>query len=114
MSSNVLLKRKLKKKYGGRVQLQEEDGILRLTGELDSWNDIYHACAMAAAKNSTTHVVNDIRLKGADPIPMRMPSLQDKALEIPAQIGKCLDLSEQEAVTLYQIMYKVLQNVEKE
>lgn len=41
-------------------------------------------------------------------------ALQDKALEIPAQIGKCLDLSEQEAVTLYQIMYKVLQNVEKE
>lgn len=81
MSSNVLLKRKLKKKYSGRVQLQEKDGILRLTGELDSWDDIYHACAMAAAKNSTTHVVNDIRLKGADPIPMRMPSLQDKALE---------------------------------
>ena len=41
-------------------------------------------------------------------------ALQDQALEIPAQIGKCLDLSEQEAVTLYQIMYKVLQNVEKE
>lgn len=41
-------------------------------------------------------------------------ALQDKALEIPAQIGKCLDLSEQEAVTLYQIMYKVLQNIEKE
>ena len=41
-------------------------------------------------------------------------ALQDKALEIPAQIGKCMDLTEQEAVTLYKIINKVLTNVEKE
>ena len=41
-------------------------------------------------------------------------SLQEKALEIPAQIGKCMDLTEQEAVTLYKIINKVLTNVEKE
>ena len=40
--------------------------------------------------------------------------LQDKAINIPAQIGRCLDLSEEEAVALYNILYKVLHNVEKE
>ena len=40
--------------------------------------------------------------------------LQDKAINIPAQIGRCLDVSEEEAVALYNILYKVLHNVEKE
>ena len=40
--------------------------------------------------------------------------LQDKAINIPAQIGRCLDLGEEEAVALYNILYKVLHNVEKE
>jgi len=41
-------------------------------------------------------------------------ALKDKALDIPVKIGRCLDLNEEEAVTLYQILYKVLMNVEKE
>lgn len=41
-------------------------------------------------------------------------ALKDKALEIPAQMGKCLDLTEEEAAAMYKILYKVLQNVEKE
>lgn len=41
-------------------------------------------------------------------------ALKDKALDIPAQIGKCLDLSGEEAEELYRILYKVLQNIEKE
>ena len=41
-------------------------------------------------------------------------ALKDKALDIPVKIGRCLNLNEEEAVTLYQILYKVLMNVEKE
>ena len=41
-------------------------------------------------------------------------SLKDKALTIPAQIGKCLDLTEEEAISLYKMMYKILFNIEKE
>jgi len=41
-------------------------------------------------------------------------ALQDKALEVPEKIGKCLDLNENEAAQLYRILYKVLQNIEKE
>ncbi len=44
----------------------------------------------------------------------RGAALQDEALEVPEKIGKCLDLSEEEAVQLYRILYKVLQNIEKE
>lgn len=41
-------------------------------------------------------------------------ALKDKALEIPFKIGRCLDLEQDEAAALYRILYKVLQNIEKE
>ena len=40
--------------------------------------------------------------------------LKDKALSIPKKIGECLDLTDEEAKTLYSIIYKVLVNIEKE
>lgn len=40
--------------------------------------------------------------------------LRDAALLIPEKIGKCLDLSEEEATTLYKLVYKVLINTQKE
>ena len=40
--------------------------------------------------------------------------LKDSALEIPQKIGKCLDLSEEEAKCLYSLVYKVLLNIERE
>ena len=39
--------------------------------------------------------------------------LKDKAKLIPEKIGKCIALSEEEATTLYSLMYKVLMNVER-
>lgn len=41
-------------------------------------------------------------------------ALKDKALEIPSKMEKCLNLSESEAVELYRILYKVLQNIEND
>ena len=41
-------------------------------------------------------------------------ALKTKALSIPEQIGKCIDLTAEEAETLYNILYKVINNVEKE
>lgn len=73
--------RKLYKKYGDAVQVRLEDGCIHLSGQLDTWDDVYAAGAMMAEKNGKIHVVNDIRLKGAKPIPMRKPSLRDEALE---------------------------------
>ena len=36
--------------------------------------------------------------------------LRDKALSIPEKIGKCINLSKEEAETLYKLTYKVLAN----
>ena len=41
-------------------------------------------------------------------------NLKDKALVIPKKMGMCLDLNEEEAKTLYSLVYKVLASVEKE
>ncbi len=39
-------------------------------------------------------------------------ALRDKALDVPAEMCRCMDLTEDEAATLYRILYKILQNVE--
>ena len=40
--------------------------------------------------------------------------LRDKALTIPEQMEKCIDLKADEAEVLYKLIYKILINVEKE
>ena len=39
--------------------------------------------------------------------------LKEKAVSIPQKMGECIALSKEEAITLYQLMYKVLMNVER-
>ncbi len=39
--------------------------------------------------------------------------LRDEALTVPEEISKCISLSEDDAKTLYSLIYKVLMNVEK-
>ncbi len=74
--------KKLQKTFGGRVALRDEGDLLRLTGTLSSWADIVRAGSMAVSKDKRrVHVVNDIVLEGADPVPMRVPSLEDDALD---------------------------------
>lgn len=41
-------------------------------------------------------------------------NLRDKAINVPAKMGKCINLSAEEAKTLYNLIYKVLSNIEKE
>ena len=40
--------------------------------------------------------------------------LQDRALEVPARMACCVDLSEEEAGLLYNLLYKILGNISKE
>ena len=40
--------------------------------------------------------------------------LKDKAVSIPEKIGKCINLSSDEANNLYKLVYKVLLNIEEE
>ena len=39
--------------------------------------------------------------------------LKKKALSIPNKMGKCINLSKEEAMCLYSLLYKVLMNVER-
>ena len=38
-------------------------------------------------------------------------SLKEQALEVPKKIGACINLTENEAITLYKLTYKVIKNV---
>ena len=40
--------------------------------------------------------------------------LRDKAINIPEKMAQCIDLSKEEAEYLYEIIYKILINIEKE
>ena len=40
--------------------------------------------------------------------------LRDKALSVPKNMSKCIDITEDEAKVLYKLMYKIVMNVEKE
>ncbi len=40
--------------------------------------------------------------------------LKSKALSIPDKMGKCVNLTKEEASTLYSLMYKVLLNIERD
>lgn len=39
--------------------------------------------------------------------------LKDQALEIPKQIGKCINLEKEETIILYKTLYKILENIEE-
>ncbi len=78
----------LKKTFGNAVTAVREGDTIRVTGSLAEWKDILKACNMAVSKDKRrVHVVNDIALEGAEPIPMRTPSLRDDALD-----GKHVDV----------------------
>ena len=82
MSEIKTIQRKLDRRFGGAVKAVREEDLIRLTGTLSSWKDIVKAGSMAVSKDKrTVHVVNDIRLEGAEPIPPRTPLLKDDALE---------------------------------
>lgn len=40
--------------------------------------------------------------------------LKKDALDVPKYMGKCISLNEEESITLYRLLYKVLDNIEKE
>ncbi len=81
MNNVKKLQKKLSQAYGDRVHVTLEDDLLRVTGELDTWQDILNACSLCASRKSRVHVVNDIVLRGAEPAPVRTPMVKDATLE---------------------------------
>ena len=88
MSEISKIQKRLKKTFGGRVTAVREGDTIRVSGMLATWPDIVKACNMAVSKDKRrVHVVNDIALEGAEPIPMRVPSVRDESLD-----GKHVDV----------------------
>ena len=82
------VQRKLNKTFGNAVTAVREGDTIRVSGSLPTWESILKACNMAVSKDKRrVHVVNDITLEGAEPIPMRVPSVRDDALD-----GKHVDV----------------------
>lgn len=75
------INRTVSKVSGGRVTAALQDNCLVLTGTVPTWEDAIAACTAVAVPYSKTHVVNDIRVENVTETPMRMPALQDDALE---------------------------------
>lgn len=75
------INKRLTKRFGGTVKAAEKDGCVVLTGHLATWNEVVEACALAAEKYSAVHVVNDIVCDEVKAQEMRVPKLQDTALE---------------------------------
>ena len=88
MSEISKIQKRLKKTFGERVTAVREGDTIRVSGMLSTWPDILKACNMAVSKDKRrVHVVNDIQLEGAEPIPMRVPDLRDESLD-----GKHVDV----------------------
>lgn len=75
------LQNKVQKIYGKGVRVREVDGNVVLSGVLNSWDDIVNACIMCVDKKRRYHVINDLTLKGVEMPKMKVPKIQDQALE---------------------------------
>jgi len=81
MSYIKRVNRKLNARFGGRVSAREQDRVLYLKGELVRWDDVVAAGLMSVNRKRYDGLVNDIRFTGAEIPPMRLPHIQDKALD---------------------------------
>lgn len=69
----------LHKEISYTIQVEDKNGCLHLSGELDNWEDIVRAGSLAVSKKHGG-VVNDIKLKNYTS-KTRVPSLRDNSLD---------------------------------
>jgi len=86
----------------GKTLLLDSNTLTPLLKKLESKNYITRTKSSNDSRN-TIIKITDSGLK-----------LKENALSIPDSITKCVNLSGEEAQTLYKILYKVLYNIEKE
>ncbi|HRX14629.1 MAG TPA: FAD-dependent oxidoreductase, partial [Eubacteriales bacterium] len=65
------------KKINPKIQVDEKDGCVRLTGELDRWEDIV-SLGQAAVSKDFVGVLNDVKLKGFVEPDIRQSVINDK------------------------------------
>lgn len=75
------LNRMLQQRFGQQVTARAEEDLIRVSGQLDKWEDIVEACTMCVSSQPGVHVVNDVVLKEAAMPKMRIPKIEDKSLD---------------------------------
>ncbi|HQC54951.1 MAG TPA: NAD(P)/FAD-dependent oxidoreductase [Clostridia bacterium] len=75
-----IIQKKLVKAGYGQIVVKYENGATVLEGELLSYEDILK-CGQLAISKKSRGVVNNIKLKGYTPKPMRIPSFKDNKYE---------------------------------
>ena len=75
------LQKKVQNAYGKSIRVRERDGNVVLSGILPTWEDIVGACTMCVDKKRRYHVINDLKLRGTELPKMKVPDIQDQALE---------------------------------
>ena len=86
----------------GKTLLLDSNTLTPLLKKLESKNYI----TRSKSNNDSRNTIIKLTEEGE--------SLKSKCLSIPNLVGKCVNLSEEEAKTLYTILYKILYNIEKE
>ena len=86
----------------GKTLLLDSNTLTPLLKKLESKNYI----TINKSSNDSRNTIISITEKGLE--------LKESALAIPDSMIKCVNLSDEEAQTLYKILYKVLYNIEKE
>lgn len=86
----------------GKTLLLDSNTLTPLLKKLESKNYI----TRTKSSNDSRNTIIKITESGL--------KLKENALSIPDSITKCVNLSDEEAQTLYKILYKVLYNIEKE
>lgn len=76
-----LLQKKLNELYNGKITFCDKHNMRVMQGEWHDWNGIVKACQMAVTGKKDVHVVNDIKFTGTEIPKMRLPLVEDKALE---------------------------------
>ena len=86
----------------GNILLLDSSTLTPLLKKLEEKGYITRSRSLADERNLIVSVTD----KGL--------KLRDKALNIPVEMTKCVDLEEEEAKTLYEITNKILNNITKE
>lgn len=75
------IKRLLFKRFGSQVKAAFYKGSVILTGTLKEWDQVVEAGLIVVDKKHRYTVVNNIKCLTAEPLPMRIPSINDTSLD---------------------------------
>lgn len=80
MSFEKRVNSSLQKVFGDRVKATEQNGIITLTGQVNSWHEVFEAGRLSADKKKRYYLVNKVKCKEEVPA-MAVPPVHDDLLE---------------------------------